>query len=77
MQSTFQAEGSTQAVIRNTGAAGTEQLVVNLHPESGAMIDIQIAEYTDDQDLVSSAISINQAGLQQLVRWLREQGVVE
>ncbi|TCS37400.1 hypothetical protein EDC30_104203 [Paucimonas lemoignei] len=77
MQSTFQASDSGQAVIQNASAIGNEKLVVTLHGESGKSVGIQIREDTDGQDLVSSEITINQAGLQQLVQWLREQGVVE
>lgn len=77
MQSTFQASDSGQAVIQNATAIGNEKLVVTLHPESDSSIDIQIREDTGSQDLVSSEITINQAGLQKLVQWLREQGVVD
>lgn len=77
MQSTFQASDSGQAVIQNASSIGSEKLVVTLHPESGKSVGIQIREDTDGQDLVSSEITINQAGLKQLVQWLREQGVVD
>jgi hypothetical protein len=77
MQSTFQASDSGQAVIQNATAVGNEKLVVTLHPESDSSVDIQIREDTGGQDLVSSEITINQAGLQKLVQWLREQGVVD
>lgn len=77
MQTSFQASDSGQAVIQNSTAIGTEKLVVTLHPEHDSSIDIQIKEETGAQDLVSSAISINQSSLQQLVKWLRAQGVVD
>lgn len=77
MQSTFQGSDSGQAVIQNATAIGNEKLVVTLHPESGSSVDIQIREDTGGQDIVSSEITINQAGLQQLVQWLREQGAID
>jgi hypothetical protein len=79
MQSTFQASDSGQAVIRNATAMGTEQLIVTLHPGSDSSVEIQIREEVanDPNELVSSAISINQSGLQSLVQWLRAQGVVD
>ncbi len=77
MHSTFQASDSGQAVIRNDTAIGNEKLVVTLHPENGSSVDIQIREDSGGQDVVSSSITINQAGLQQLVQWLREQGAVD
>ncbi len=77
MHSTFQASDSGQAVIRNDTAIGNEKLVVTLHPQGDSAIDIQIREDSGGQDVVSSAITINQAGLQQLVQWLREQGAVD
>jgi hypothetical protein len=77
MHSTFQASDSGQAVIQNATAIGNEKLVVTLHTESDSSVGIQIREDTGGQDLVSSEITINQAGLQQLVQWLRQQGVVD
>ena len=77
MQTTFQTSDSGQAVIQNATAVGNEKLVVTLHPESGSSVGIQIREDTGGQDLVSSEITINQEGLQQLVQWLRAQGVVD
>ncbi|HCY64900.1 MAG TPA: hypothetical protein DHV59_19190 [Oxalobacteraceae bacterium] len=77
MQTTFQTSDSGQAVIQNATAIGSEKLVVTLHPESDSSVAIQIREDTGGQDLVSSEITINQAGLQQLVQWLRAQGVVD
>lgn len=78
MQTTFNASPSGQAIIQNTTAAGIEKLVVSLHPGSDSMIDVQIKEETPgDGLLVSSTISINQEGLQKLVEWLRDQGVIQ
>lgn len=78
MQSTFQASDSGQAVIQNITAAGKEKLVVSLHPGGDSMVDIQIRdEVPGDGLLVTSTISINQSGLQQLVEWLRDQGIVD
>ncbi|RJG02456.1 hypothetical protein [Noviherbaspirillum sedimenti] len=77
MHSTFQASDSGQAVIQNATAIGTEKLVVTLHPENDSSVDIQIREDAGGQDVVSSSITINQAGLQKLVQWLREQGAVD
>lgn len=77
MHSTFQASDSGQAVIQNATAIGTEKLVVTLHPESDSSVDIQIREDAGGQDVVSSTITINQASLQKLVQWLREQGAVD
>lgn len=77
MQSSFHASDSGQAVIRNTTAIGTEQLVVTLHPDRDSMVEIQIKEDGPGGGLVSSEISINQQGLQKLVQWLRQQGVVD
>jgi hypothetical protein len=79
MQTTFQASETGQAVIRNAGSVGTEQLVVTLHPGNDSSIEIQIKEDVpgDPNELVSSAISINRDGLQKLVQWLRDQGAVD
>jgi hypothetical protein len=79
MQSTFQASDSGLAVIRNATALGTEQLIVTLHPGSNSSVEIQIREEVanDPNELVSSAITINQSGLQSLVQWLRAQGIVD
>lgn len=77
MQSTFNASDGGQAVIRNTTAIGTEQLVVSLHPGSDSSVDIEIKEDSTGSDIVASAISINQSNLQKLVQWLREQGAVD
>jgi hypothetical protein len=77
MQSTFNASGGGQAIIQNTTVAGTEQLVVSLHPEGTSSIDIQIREDVPGSGVISSSISINQSNLQKLVQWLREQGAVE
>lgn len=77
MQSTFHASDGGQAVIRNTTAIGTEQLVVSLHPGSDSSVDIEIKEDSTGSDIVASAISINQSNLQKLVQWLREQGAVD
>jgi hypothetical protein len=79
MQSIFQASDSGQAVIRNATSMGIEQLIVTLHPGSDSAVEIQIREEVanDPNELVSSAITINQSGLQSLVQWLRAQGVVD
>ncbi len=77
MQSTFHASDSGQAVIRNTTAVDSEQLVVTLHPGSDSMVDIQIREEVSDGEQVSNTISINQPNLQKLFEWLRDQGVVD
>ena len=77
MQSTFNASDGGQAVICNTTAIGTEQLVVSLHPGSDSSVDIEIKEDSTGSDIVASAISINQSNLQKLVQWLREQGAVD
>ena len=77
MHSTFQASDSGQAVIQNATAIGTEKLVVTLHPQGNSSVDIQIREDTGGQDVVSSAITINQDSLQALVQWLRAQGAVD
>ncbi|MGH8807077.1 MAG: hypothetical protein ACREX0_04280 [Noviherbaspirillum sp.] len=77
MQTTFQASDSGQAVIQNTTAVDTEQLVVTLHPGIDSSVDIQIKESVAGDGLISSSISVNQSNLQKLVDWLREQGAVE
>lgn len=78
MQTTFHASDSGQAVIQNTTAIGTEKLVVNLHPGTDSLVDIQIREdVSGEGQMVSSTISINQSGMQKLVAWLRDQGVVD
>lgn len=78
MQTSFHASDSGQAVIQNATSIGTEKLVVNLHPGSDSMIEVQIREDGPDDSLtVSSTISINQGGMQKLVEWLRDQGVVD
>ncbi|HEY0848020.1 MAG TPA: hypothetical protein VGE12_21825 [Noviherbaspirillum sp.] len=78
MQTSFRASDGGQAVIQNTTTIGTETLVVNLHPGSDSMIEVQIREDGPGEgQMVSSTISINQNGMQQLVEWLRNQGVVD
>lgn len=78
MQTTFHASDSGQAVIQNTTAIGTEKLVVNLHPGTDSLVDIQIREDGPGEgQMVSSTISVNQSGMQKLVAWLRDQGVVD
>lgn len=78
MQTTFNASDSGQAIIQNTTAAGIEKLVVNLHPGNDSLIDVQIKEEgAGDGMLVSSTISINQEGMQKLVKWLRDQGAIQ
>jgi hypothetical protein len=77
MHSTFQASDTGQAVIQNATDIGTEKLVVSLHHGSDSSVDIEIKEEGPGSGLVSSSISINQSGLQQLVHWLREQGAVD
>lgn len=76
MQTTFEASDSGQAVIRNATAAGSEQLIVTLHPGSDSATHIKIKEEAPGGP-VSSEIVINQDNLQKLVQWLREQGVVD
>jgi hypothetical protein len=76
MHSTFHASDSGQAVVQNTTTVGTEQLIVSLHSENDSSIEFQVKEEISG-DLISVAISINQSGLQQLVQWLRERGVVD
>jgi len=76
MHSTFQSSSSGQAIVQNATTVGVEQLVVTLHPGNDSSVEIQIKEDTSG-DVVTSSISINQSGLQQLVRWLRDQGAVE
>lgn len=77
MHSTFQSSDTGQAVIQNTTDVGTDKLVVSLHHGSDSLVEIQIKEEGAGSALVSSSISINQSGLQQLVQWLREQGAVD
>lgn len=78
MRTSFHASDGGQAVIQNTTTIGTERLVVNLHPGSDSMIEVQIREDVQgDGQMVSSTISINQEEMQQLVDWLRHQGVVD
>lgn len=77
MHTTFQASDTGQAVIQNATGVGTEKLVVSLHHGSDSSIDFEIREEGPGSGLVSSSISINQSGLQQLVRWLQEQGAVD
>jgi hypothetical protein len=77
MQSTFSESDTGQAVIQNATAVDTEQLVVTLHPGNDSSVEIQIKEDVPGGGLVSSSISINQASLQKLVQWLREQGAVD
>ncbi len=77
MQSTFQTVDSRQAMIQNTTAIGHETLLVTLHPNPHAAIEIEIREDTGGADLVSSSMSINQDGLRQLVQWLHDQEMVD
>lgn len=78
MRTTFHASDGGQAVIQNTTTIGSERLVVNLRPGSDSMIEVQIREDAQGEgQMVSSTISINQEEMQQLVDWLRHQGVVD
>lgn len=77
MHSTFQASPTGQAIIQNSSDIGTDKLVVSLHHGNDSSVEIQIKEEVPGSGLVSSSISINQQGLQQLVQWLREQGAVD
>lgn len=78
MRTTFHASDGGQAVIQNMTTIGSERLVVNLHPGSDSMIEVQIREDAQGEgQMVSSTISINQEEMQQLVDWLRHQGVVD
>lgn len=76
MQSTFQASETGQAIVQNATAAGIEQLIVSVNP-GDSTAHIQIKDDGSSGGVVSSVISVNQANLQKLVDWLREQGVVD
>lgn len=77
MQSTFQASDSGRAVIRNETAAGSQQLIVSLHPGADSSIGFEIREDVPGSGLVASSMSISQDRLQRLVQWLRENEAVE
>jgi len=76
MRTTFHEVELGKAVIQNATEVGTEQLVVTVHPESKAAIQIQIRQDTNGGSPTSSSIAINPHGLEQLVRWLREEGAL-
>jgi len=76
MQSSFHSSETGQAIIQNLTVGGKEELVVTLHPGDNSSIEIQIREDSAG-GVVSSAISINQQGLQQMMQWLRTQGVAD
>ncbi|RJF95495.1 hypothetical protein [Noviherbaspirillum saxi] len=78
MASTFHESETGQAIIENTMEAGTERLVVTLHPESGFSVDFEFHEGIEGNALIaSSGISIDRAALQKLAQWLREQGALD
>ena len=77
MKSTFHEVELGQAVLQNATSVGTEQLIVQLKPESQSAIQIQIKQNTKDQSSTVSSISIDQHGLQKLFHWLREEGAVQ
>jgi hypothetical protein len=77
MRSTFHEVELGRAVLQNSTTVGTEQLVVNLKPESHSTVQIQIKQNTEGQDPTVSSISIDQSGLQKLIHWLREEGAVQ
>jgi hypothetical protein len=77
MKSTFHEIELGRAVLQNATTIGTEQLIVNLKPESHSAIQIQIKQNTEGQSPTVSSISIDQHGLQKLFQWLREEGAVQ
>jgi hypothetical protein len=77
MRSTFHEVELGRAVLQNATTIGTEQLIVNLKPESHSTVQIQIKQNTEGQDPTVSSISIDQSGLQKLIHWLREGGAVQ
>jgi uncharacterized protein involved in tolerance to divalent cations len=77
MKSTFHEVELGQAVLQNATEIGTEQLVVKLKPERQSAIQLQIKQNANGQSPTVSSISIDQAGLQKLVQWLREEGAVQ
>jgi hypothetical protein len=69
MPSTFHESETGQAVIENATAAGTEQLVVTLHPGRDFSVDFVFNEgMLGDALIASSGISIDQVALQSLVQ---------
>jgi hypothetical protein len=76
MKSTFHETQLGQAVIQNVTDEGPEQLIVTLEPETQSSVRVQIKEHVAGEHPASSAMSIDQRGLQRLFSWLREQGVV-
>lgn len=78
MPSIFQGSEAGQAVIRNTTPAGTEELVVTLHPGSDFSAEFEFKEdILADGLIFSSGIAVDRLALQRLVRWMREQGAVD
>jgi hypothetical protein len=77
MKSTFHEVELGRAVLQNATTIGTEQLIVDLKPESHSAIQIQIKQNTEGQGATVSSISIDQSGLQKLIHWLREEGAVQ
>jgi hypothetical protein len=76
MQSSFREAVPGKALIQNVSAMGTERLAVSLHPGNQKSVEIEINEESTGSDLVSSSIIVTQDSLQQLVEWLRAQGIV-
>jgi hypothetical protein len=77
MKASFHEVELGQAVLQNSTAIGTEQLIVTLKPESHASIRFQIKQNTNESSSTVSSIAIDQQGLQKLVQWLREEGAVQ
>lgn len=76
MKSTFHEVELGRAVVQNSTATGTEQLVVALHPESQSAVHIQIKENIDGNSPVVSEIHIDQQSLRKLFHWLSEEGIL-
>jgi hypothetical protein len=78
MPSTFHESEMGQAMIENVSEAGTEQLVVTLHPGLDFSAEFEFREGIESNALIAtSGILIDRGTLQKLVQWMREQGALE
>lgn len=78
MQSKFHESETGQAIIENVSVAGTEQLVVTLHPGRDFSAEFEFKEGIESNALIASiGIAIDRSALQKLVQWLREQGALD
>ena len=80
MKSTFHELQLDQVAIRNATKLGTEELTVTLKPGSRPLFQFEIKQGADEDDQAgetASLISIDQHGLTELFKWLKETGALQ